>query len=180
MILRAIALGTAGFLLAQMSSQAGGFFGPPPFTNGSPLPTGVAGTYQATARGSGISGLLRFSYGTGGNPSTTGLNDYVFFFQGIMIRGSLQTSIMDKKISGTLDAPTTTGINPTLADTQATGGFFNANIDTASPYYRFLGRGQLQTFVSYFDKSVVPPVAGPYVSQVRKFRVQGMRTSLND
>ena len=173
-------LGASILFAVSSASQAGGFFGPPPFTNGSPLPTGVAGTYQATARGSGISGLLRFSYNGSGNPSVTGLNDYVFFVHGIMVKGPLQANISDDRISGTMDAPTSTGTNPTVADVQVNGGFFNAKIDKDSPFYKFAGKGVLQTFISELDFSVIPPAAKPYVGVQRKFKVQGMRTSLKD
>jgi hypothetical protein len=33
--------------------------GPPPFTNGSPLVSGVDGSYQATARGRNLTGVFR-------------------------------------------------------------------------------------------------------------------------
>ena len=36
--------------------------GPPPFTNGSPLVSGVDGSYQATARGRNLTGVFRFTY----------------------------------------------------------------------------------------------------------------------
>ena len=39
--------------------------GPPPFTNGSPLVSGVDGSYQATARGRNLTGVFRFTYSGG-------------------------------------------------------------------------------------------------------------------
>ena len=39
--------------------------GPPPFTNGSPLVSGVDGSYQATARGRNLTGVFRFTYANG-------------------------------------------------------------------------------------------------------------------
>jgi hypothetical protein len=39
--------------------------GPPPFTNGSPLVSGVDGSYQATARGKNLTGVFRFTYANG-------------------------------------------------------------------------------------------------------------------
>ena len=39
--------------------------GPPPFTNGSPLVSGVDGFYQATARGRNLTGVFRFTYANG-------------------------------------------------------------------------------------------------------------------
>jgi hypothetical protein len=169
------------FALASSHSDAGSFFGPPPFTNGSPLISGVAGTYQATARGKGISGLIVFSYNSDGLQSSGSQNNYVFFVEGVIVTGSTQASIQNSKITGVLDTPVVSGTNETLAGFEATGGWFAADVNTSSPIYSFKGNGRLQTYVSNFvtqpDGSVV---AGDFYSVLRKFRLQGMRTSLSD
>src|SRR6476646_11778982 len=91
--------------------------GPPPFTNGSPLVSGVDGSYQATARGKNLTGVFRFTYSSGrqtSNPQfptgnrvasllTDPYNDYVFFVEGIVYRGLVQANINVNSIAGVLD-----------------------------------------------------------------------------
>ncbi len=166
---RSIALLLLAFTAA--SAHAGSFFGPPPFTNGSPLTTGVSGTYQASARGKGISGIIRFSYATNGNPSTSGLNDYIFFVDGTIVTGSTEASIMTNSIAGILNTPSTPTVPPTMGYFDSLGGSFTANIDTLSPTYNFKGNGVLEVYESVNGD----PVSG---SQ-KNFKVSGMRTSLN-
>jgi hypothetical protein len=153
------------------SIHAGSIGGPPPFTNGSPLTSGVTGTYQASARGKNINGLIRFSYGTNGNPSTTGLNNYVFFVEGTIVSGNVQAAIMNKKLSGVLLQPAVPTVPPTLIDFDSLGGYFNGKFDTMSPFYSFKGKGVLQTYVQ-------TTVAGTIQAVDRKFKLKGMRTSL--
>jgi hypothetical protein len=153
---------------------AGSLFGPPPFTNGSPLPTGVQGTYQASAVGQGITGIIRFSYNSNGNPSALGTNDYIFFVNGTIVTGQTDASIMTNKIFGILDTPNAIVPPPTLDAFDALGGSFNANINTKSPTYSFKGNGELATFEE--------PIGGGgvFTAVNRTFVVRGMRTSLND
>ena len=90
--------------------------GPPPFTNGSPLVSGVDGSYQATARGRNLTGVFRFNYAAGrqtSNPQlptgtvasllTDPYNDYVFFVEGRVYRGLVQANINVDSIAGVLD-----------------------------------------------------------------------------
>ena len=91
--------------------------GPPPFTNGSPLVSGVDGSYQATARGRNLTGVFRFTYSGGrqtSNPQlptgnsvgsllTDPYNDYVFFVEGIVYRGLVQANINVDSVAGVLD-----------------------------------------------------------------------------
>jgi len=156
-------------------AQAGSFGGPPPFTNGSPLTSGVQGTYQASARGDGISGTIRFTYGSNGNPSTTN-NTYVFFVDGVIISGTVQASIMTSRLAGVLEAPTVGTIpSPGTAavnEVTSTGGYFSGKFKTNSPNYSFNGNGSLQVFTF--------PTGGTYYdSSLRGFRIAGVRTSLN-
>jgi hypothetical protein len=46
--------------IAHSQASAG-----PPFTKGSPLVSGVDGSYQATARGKNLLGVFRFTYPNG-------------------------------------------------------------------------------------------------------------------
>jgi len=99
-------------------AHAGGFGGPPPFTNGSPLNSGVAGSYQATARATNLTGVFRFTYINGRQASATDFptfnenietllvdpyNDYVFFVDGIAYRGLVQANINTSSLGGVLD-----------------------------------------------------------------------------
>jgi hypothetical protein len=90
--------------------------GPPPFTNGSPLVSGVDGSYQATARGRNLTGVFRFTYSGGrqtSNPQlptgtvasllTDPYNDYVFFVEGVVFRGLVQANINVNSVAGVLD-----------------------------------------------------------------------------
>jgi len=153
------------------NASAGSLFGPPPFTNGSPLPTGVKGTYQASAVGSGITGIIRFSYNSNGNPSAPGVNDYIFFVNGTIVTGETDASIMTNNIYGILDTPNAINPPPTLVSFDALGGSFNAKINTKSPTYSFKGNGQLATFED---------TGAGFTAVNRTFVVRGMRTSLND
>jgi len=122
-------------LFAVLSSaHAGGFGGPPPFTNGSPLTSGTDGSYQASARGNNTSGIIRFRM-SGGNQTFTG-NDYIFFSEGLVFTGSTQASIMKNNISGIL------GTSGTVT-AHTVRGFFNAKLDQNSAFGSFSGKGEL-------------------------------------
>jgi hypothetical protein len=91
--------------------------GPPPFTNGSPLVSGVDGSYQATARGRNLTGVFRFTYANGVQTSSPRLptgntvpnlltdpyNDYVFFVEGKVYRGLVQANVNVSSVAGVLD-----------------------------------------------------------------------------
>lgn len=167
---RSIALLLLAFTAA--SAHAGSFFGPPPFTNGSPLTSGVTGTYQASARGKGISGIIRFSYNSDGNPSTSGLNDYIFFVDGTIVTGSTEASIMTSNLAGILNTPSTPTVPPTMGYFDSLGGAFTAKIDTLSPTYSFKGNGTLEVYESVNGAAIT--------SDQKQFKVSGMRTSQTD
>ena len=160
------------FALTLSTASAGSLFGPPPFTNGSPLPTGVQGTYQASAVGQGITGIIRFSYNAQGNPSVNGLNNFIFFINGIIVNGATQAAITDNKIYGVLTPFPFFPPPPNLAAFTSTGGSFSAKINTKSPNYSFQGNGVLATFERL-------TLADPILPVNRTFTLRGMRTSLN-
>lgn len=166
---RPIALLLLAFTAATVHA---GSFGPPPFTNGSPLTSGVTGTYQGSARGKGISGIIRFSYNSDGNPSTTGLNDYIFFVDGTIASGTTEAAIMTNKVVGILTNPTNIGTPPTMGYFDVLGGSFSASINTKSPTYSFKGNGTIETYVSRNG--------APISDTQMKFKLTGMRTSQND
>lgn len=163
----------AAFAATLANVHAGSFGGPPPFTNGSPLQSGVAGTYQASARGSGLSGLILFSYNSSGNPSSTGLNDYIFFVEGTIVSGGVQAAIMTDTLSGVLETPSVPNVPPSLVNFDSLGGYFNGKFDTHSSTYSFKGKGVLQTYIQ-------TSVAGTMNAVAKNFKFSGVRTSLND
>jgi len=149
-------------LFAALSAQAGSLGGPPPFTNGSPLISGVDGSYQATARGKNLAGVFRFTYANGSQTSNPTLptgttvtnlltdpyNDYVFFVEGFVYRGLVQANINISSIAGVLDNGSA---NVAIFGSEATGlgveaftsGFFNGSMDHNSPYASFHGTGEV-------------------------------------
>ena len=160
-------------IFAVATAHAGSFGGPPPFTNGSPLQSGVEGSYQASARGNDVSGIIRFAYNSGGLPAISGNstistlnNRYVFFVAGTIVSGTIDAAIMDNKIAGVIEQASAPTVPPTLLDFQMLGGSFTANINTKSPFYSFKGKGSFTTFQNYY-------------SFVNDFKLSGMRTSLS-
>lgn len=166
--------------------HAGGFGGPPPFTNGSPLVTGVDGAYQASARATNITGVFRFTYSGGSQTSgtitlsngvlTDPYNDYVFFVEGLVFRGLVQANINSNNLVGVLDeggvnAPNGIGASggPPLGVTALMSGWFTATIDQSSPDYFFKGKGDLQLT----NTSATTIVLGP----VQSFRFTGIRNA---
>jgi len=159
-------------LLGFSNVNAGALFGPPPFTNGFPLPSGATGTYQASAVGNGITGIIRFSYNSEQNPSALGYNDYIFFVNGTIVSGATQVAIMDNRISGVLNLPNTPTTPPTDGFFDSLGGFFNAKIQQNSSFYSFKGSGALQVYEAVNQAPNITAVA-------KAFSVSGVRTSLN-
>lgn len=128
--------GSLALFAVLSSAHAGGFGGPPPFTNGSPLTSGTDGSYQASARGNNTSGIIRFRM-SGGNQTFAG-NDYIFFSEGLVFTGSTQASIMKSKISGILGTSF-----PVTGHTLR--GFFSASLDQNSAFGSFSGKGDVIT-----------------------------------
>ena len=121
--------------LTLLTSQAGSFGGPPPFTNGSPLSSGVDGSYQATARADNLLGIIRFSYSGGNQTTTVAKNTYVFFINGLVFSGETIANISGSSLSGIL-APIPFAV-PRLA------GEFTGKFDTKTSNYFFKGIGFL-------------------------------------
>lgn len=84
------------------SAMAGSFGGPPPFTSLSPLQSGIDGSYQATARGTNLTGIIRFAYQNGVQSPIASANNYVFFVKGVVISGSTTAAINGKELAGVL------------------------------------------------------------------------------
>lgn len=89
-------------LAAAAASHAGSFGGPPPFTNLSPLQSGIDGSYQATARGENLVGVIRFAYQNGVQSAIPAANQYNFFVAGEVVSGGVTASITGKQLAGVL------------------------------------------------------------------------------
>lgn len=186
----------SGFLVSAALAQAGGFGGPPPFTNGSPLISGVDGSYQATARGTNLTGVFRFTYSGGRQTSdptlptgssvsnllTDPYNDYVFFVEGLVYRGLVQANINDGSVSGILDngSPNVPVFGDTgggLGVTAFMNGYFLGEMDLNSPDAYFDGKGK--AVVTYTQ----PNESGDgfvFTDQFeRSFRFRGVRNSMS-
>jgi hypothetical protein len=160
-------------LAVQISARASA--GPPPFTNGSPLVSGVDGMYQATARGKNLTGVFRFTYANGSQTSNPQLptgntvdnlltdpyNDYVFFVEGLVYRGLVQANINTSSIAGVLDngsANVAIFGDGTMGNILSfTSGFFNGSMDQNSPFACFHGKGEV-TVNQQIDVVVQPQI----------------------
>lgn len=140
-------------LVSMGVSQAGSFGGPGPFTNLSPLQSGIDGSYQATARGDNLTGVIRFAYQGGVQTQLPGANTYVFFVNGNVVSGSTTASITGKDLAGVLGGQDF--VVPTN-DTGATelplvlvvrgnraNGFFEGSLDLEDRLSAFSGDGQV-------------------------------------
>lgn len=144
-------------LLTSLLGVASGFagsFGPPPFSNGSPLQSGTDGTYQASMYGTNVSGIIRFAY-TGGSQTGGSLaNNWVAFVDGQILRGTPDTVIGgDGSITGVLDSSSSAANSNDgtvtlplifIVSGSSSAGNFNAKLDFKSPFGSFSGKGSLQ------------------------------------
>jgi len=144
------------FALVAFDCYAGNF-GPAPFRNGSPLVSGVDGTYQATATDTNIIGIFRFQYSGGSQTSELKKNSWIFFREGQVMRGNVEAAINGSSVSGILaqqaaqSASTNTNATFPLIITSSTAdsvGNFNGKLNLKSPSGAFSGSGVLQSLTS--------------------------------
>lgn len=149
-------------------------FGPAPFSQGNPLGSND-GTYQASARGTNLGGVIRFaiisgSQNFGDTPLTSdlaqrGRNSWAIFYEGKLYTGLTDASVMGNDIMGVLSAPISvprainnlqteggldiTGVLPTqsLIRGQNLSGFFEAKLNQKSALGSFKGDGELEVSV---------------------------------
>ncbi len=124
-------------------AHAGGFGGPPPFTNGSPLVSGVNGTYQASVRGSNLSGIIRFAYLAGVQSGSFPSNRWVIFYQGEVFSGVTAAAINDGDISGVLESGF---LVPRLTNRSASNSSANGTSNTGNS--RIVSTGTAAPFVT--------------------------------
>jgi len=151
-------------IVSAASVNAGSFGGPPPFTNGSPLPTGTDGKYQAVATGTNLTGLFSFEISGGTQTSTAANNSWVYFVDGNVLTGGTQANISQGKVTGVLDPSATTNftnadgtLNGSVAyivPGNAAGGFFKGDINLKSPVAAFSGSGKLSGTPARTDQLV--------------------------
>lgn len=102
LVMKLPVLSAFALLAVATASQAGSFGGPPPFTDLSPLQSGIDGSYQATCRGDNLIGVLRFAYQNGVQSGIGSANTYNFFVEGQVVTGGVTVSITGKDIAGVL------------------------------------------------------------------------------
>ncbi|GAT33937.1 hypothetical protein TSACC_22358 [Terrimicrobium sacchariphilum] len=151
-------------LVSVGTVKAGSFGGPPPFTNGSPLPTGTDGLYQGVATGTNLTGLFTFEISGGSQTSTTRNNTWVFFVDGNILSGGTQANISQGKVTGILDSSaqrSLTGDGGTIQGSvayivpgNAATGYFKGDIDLGSPVGSFSGYGKVSGTPARTDQLV--------------------------
>jgi hypothetical protein len=157
-------------------ARAGGFAGPPPFTNDSPLQSGTDGTYQAIASGTNLSGVFTFviSGGLQTSDQSATINSWVFFVDGNIFRGSVVAAISRGKIAGILDGgatalPFENGEPLELPSAfviagNTASGEFSGSISLNSPLGVFEGKGSLQGTPPRTDQLIF--ITDPTVTEV--------------
>lgn len=130
--------------LAAATVHAGGFGGPPPFTNGSPLPDGVDGSYQASATAPNTTGIIRFKYMNGVQTTNVKENSYVFFVEGLTFTGNNSVAIRSGKISGVFEIGALPTPSPSSLANMTLSGHFTAKANQNSPIYYFTGQGEIR------------------------------------
>jgi hypothetical protein len=174
---KTLSLLVATLFFSTIASHAGNMFGPAPFRNGSPLVTGVDGTYQATARSENVTGIFRFAYAGGSQTANARQNSWVFFVNGQVLRGTVEAALDNSSLSGILDSESsgiTRDSNGAItlpiyifSGANSAAGSFQGNLNLKSPSGAFSGAGQLlptpgttNQLTTIFQESFVNPVTG--------------------
>ncbi len=163
-------------LAAAFNAHAGGFGGPGPFRNGSPLPTGTDGIYSAVANGTNLTGLFSFAIRGGIQTEGSRGNSWVFFVDGQTVRGTTSATVGNGKVVGVLDSGLSTGASNTDGEVtlpiiiyvpgNAGNGFFQGKMDMNSPTGYFDGKGTLSGSPSRVDQIVIVDEGGTTVTPV--------------
>jgi len=186
----------ASLFFLPFAANAGNMFGPAPFRNGSPLVSGIDGTYQATARASNITGIFRFAYSGGSQTSVQRQNNWIFFKEGLVIRGTVEAAINQSSLSGILSPPqaasgstNTNSAFPIIltSSDSASVGSFNGKLNLKSPSGAFSGEGIFQsaadevttyTVVNTNANQAIPVTNSSGTTFTNNFYFRGVRTSL--
>ena len=186
-------------IFAAATAHAGSFGGPPPFSNGSPLVTGVDGSYQAVARSTNLTGIIRFQYAGGSQTAAALKNSWVFFVNGQTQHGTVTAAIDRENIAGVLDVnnvSVATNANgslslPIVIQSQSASsiGYFNGKLSLNESSGAISGSGQIMpslpqtnTFVLISTNAAglegfsIPITNGSGTSTPTDFKFSGVRT----
>lgn len=182
------------------ASQAGSFGGPGPWSNLSPLQSGIDGSYQATARGENLIGVIRFAYSGGVQSSLPTANQYAFFVSGQVVSGGVTASITGKDLAGVLggqdftvptndDGGTELPLVFIVRGNRANGSF-EGRLDLEDRMSAFSGTGTIapsptetNTVIGIDDQNGIGVVVAPFTipgSAIVEtdFKFEGVRTSV--
>ena len=165
MNLRSAFLVLSTTLALSLSAQAGGFGGPGPFRNGSPLPSGTDGVYSAVANGTNLTGLFYFTLSGGLQTQGSRGNSWVFFVDGQTLRGTTSANVANGKVAGILDSGVSTAVTddsgsvtlPIIMYIQgnSANGVFQGTMDMNSPTGYFDGKGYISGTPDRVDQIVI-------------------------
>jgi hypothetical protein len=151
--MKTLLLLASALALSPLAANAGNMFGPGPFRSGSPLVSGVDGTYQATARAENVTGIFRFAYSGGSQTANARQNNWIFFINGQVMRGNVEAAINTSSIDGILDSESSgmqldsNGVITLpmyfFSGANAAAGNFRGQLNLKSPSGAFNGTGEL-------------------------------------
>jgi len=159
---RLVSLGLFLFVSASIAGT-----GPPPFTNGSPLDTGVDGNYTAIASATNLTGVINWAIDGGIQIllTSTSATGWTFFVDGQVLQGLTTATISNSKVAGILNGVSTSV--PTNADGSVTlptafvvpgnaaAGSFTGKLDQTSPMGLITGNGVITGTPGRDDQLVV-------------------------
>jgi len=189
--------------LTLSDARAGSIGGPPPFRDGSPLISGVDGSYQAIARSKNITGIFRFQYQNGVQTSSSANNVWVFFVEGRPQRGNVTAAINGSNLAGVLDSGTANFATNTNANTGGTLQFpiviqnqqaqsvgqYNGKLQLNNPYGTFHGTGSMNPAPPQTNQYVIVDsnggvtsidvTNGGFTGTTNWFKFSGVRTTVS-
>jgi hypothetical protein len=140
-------------LATAAASFAGSFGGPGPWSDQSPLQSGIDGSYQATARGLNLTGVFRFAYENNVQSPVASANQYSFFVDGQVVTGGVVAAINGKNLAGVLggqdfSVPTNNNGSTELplvfiVRGNRANGNFNGQMNLEDPMSAFNGKGKI-------------------------------------
>jgi hypothetical protein len=140
-------------LAAASASFAGSFGGPGPWSDQSPLQSGIDGSYQATARGINLTGVFRFAYQNNVQSPVSTANQYSFFVDGQVVTGGVTAAINGKNLAGVLGGQDFTVPTNNNGSTELplvfivrgnrANGQFEGQMTLEDPMAAFNGKGQI-------------------------------------
>lgn len=152
-------------ILTSSMAFAGGFGGPGPFRNNSPLPTGTDGRYQAVAKATNLTGIFGFEIRNGVQSTAANFNRWVFFVDGQVISGNTVANVSQGKVNGILDSEGAGGIPTnddgtvdlpvvTVIPGNSAAGSFSGSMSMNSSMASFSGNGLVQGIPSRTDQII--------------------------